>query len=146
MNALFKKEMPILVEGLKLVHKKYKDRFDMGMWSSHDEKTPTRSAKCNTSGCALGWKNSFIKNSPIRCRVEKGKYYNELVPRYKDLSNFDAIQAAYDLTIKQVDYLFTDDDYEDTPTALDVAQRIEKVLYDGFPDHINEVQAVNLGW
>jgi hypothetical protein len=143
MNKLFRKEMPILVDGLKKVHKKFANRFDMRTWSSQDNGTPSRSPKCNTSGCAMGWKNSFIKDSPIKCiGVKIGKDWKgndewELGVRYKNFEEFEAISKAYGITEDQAQYLFHPNSYsgwDANPTALEVAHRIETVLYDGFPE------------
>lgn len=142
MNKLFKKEMPILVEGLKFVHKNRKKRFNMDYWTSNDSCSPKKDVRCRTSGCAMGWKDAFIKDSPIKCHIINIKgspyYYHQLEIKYKNLSDFEAISAAYGITRRHARYLFSPYDYDDdNVTALMVAHRIETVLYDGFPKELS---------
>jgi hypothetical protein len=80
---------------------------------------------CSFTGCAIGWKDMFIPDSPL-------KLDDDCVPSFEGETSWAAIRAAYGLYTHQAYYLFNSDSYL-RGTALDVAKRIESVLADGFP-------------
>jgi hypothetical protein len=133
MNELFLKEMPILAAGLRQVHELAPERFDLGAWQLNRYECQMEPDKpiteCGFAGCAIGWKDFFIPDSPLKL--------GELAPSFEGETHWSAICAAYGLDEDQAFYLFGPESYVWVMgTALEVARRIESVINNGFPDEL----------
>lgn len=147
MNELFRKEMPILAAGLREVHQKAPRRFNLAGWGCAvgDMQPDAPISECGFAGCAIGWKDRFIPDSPLRLDWLGDE---EGVPEFGGLLGGQAVRSAYDLDDSELIHLFVPMGYPNgtQTTALEVAERIESVMANGFPENIQRFQRWETQW
>ena len=101
MNDLFRKEMPNLCKGLREVHKKARQRFNLATWVAK-KSGPMEPIKpieeCGFAGCALGWKDRFIRRSPLKIKIVDDNFADSgksLAPCFGESKSWFAVMLAY---------------------------------------------------
>ena len=88
------------------------ERIEMGAW------------KCGTSACAVGWgcASPALAEEGLRFATRWGSVES---PSYDGRSDWDAVEAFFDLTFDEADFLFFD--YDD-PSKSAVVARIREFI------------------
>lgn len=92
-----------------------------------DENFDLKGWECGTVKCAVGWAcvDPWFNDQGLYFKPD---YDEDLIPVYKDKTNWKAIKEFFNIDLDTSLYLFSEDTYKTSPSKQDVINRINEVL------------------
>lgn len=96
-------------------------------------------SNCNTQACAIGWACLMPEFQKEGLKFAPADYaYSSGYPVYNNFINWRAVQAFFDLSFSQAQFLFSSDFYPVSANPKHVIDRINFIIQNGFLKQVFE--------
>lgn len=117
------------------------ERFNLATWAGNDtiEWGGLPDLSCGTTACAMGWATTIPEFRELGLILTRkpngwGGFYPPTI-EFDGESHFNAAARFCDISVKEAEYLFNPDSYDEEENAsrLEVANRIDDFIQNGAP-------------